>query len=106
MMMKRKTRSDRNHIVYKVQVKSLTYIGVTVVENRSPVKSLARRWRKHVQRAMAEQHDWRLCNAIRKYGADAFDVEIIEVVRGKANAHVLERELIRELKPKLNTDVR
>lgn len=106
MMTKRKTRTDRNHIVYKIQVKNLTYIGVTVVEKRSPAKSLARRWRKHVQRALKENHGWRLCNAIRKYGPDAFNVEIIEVVRGKANAHVLERALIRELKPKLNTDVR
>lgn len=106
MRAKRKTRSDRNHLVYKLQVKNLTYIGVTVVEDRSPAKSLARRWRKHVQRAMTEQRDWRLCNAIRKFGRDAFTVEIIEVVRGKSNAHDLERVLIRELKPKLNTDVR
>ena len=104
--MKRKKRTDRNHIVYKLQVKNLVYIGVTFVEQASPKKSLARRWRKHVQRALAEDRSWRLCDAIRKYGPDAFVVEVVQVVRGKANAHVLERELIRELKPKLNTDVR
>jgi len=106
MVMKRKKRSDRNHIVYKLQVKNLVYIGVTFVEQSSPKKSLARRWRKHVQRALTEDRSWRLCDAIRKYGPDAFVVEVIEVVRGKVAAHQVERALIRELKPKLNTDVR
>jgi len=55
---------------------------------------------------MTEHHDWLLCNAIRKYGADAFDVTIVHTVRGKAEAHEVERKLIRQLKPRLNTDVR
>ena len=105
-MKRRKKRVDRNHIVYKLVVRDLIYIGVTYVENKSPSKSLKRRWRKHVQRASTEDKGWKLCDAIRKYGAEAFNVEVIEVVRGKSNAHLLERALIRELKPKLNTDVR
>ena len=84
----------------------MVYIGMTHVENGSPTKSLRRRWLKHVQRAMAENKTWNLCEAIRKYGPDAFTVEIVEVVRGKTAAHDVERQLIRDLKPKLNTDVR
>jgi len=106
MIKRRKKRSDRNHIVYRLQVQSLIYIGVTYVEKANAKKSLARRWRKHVQRALAENHNWKLCQAIRKHGADAFVIEVIEVVRGKVAAHTLERELIRQLKPKLNTDRR
>lgn len=106
MTKRRKKRSDRNHLIYKIQVKSMVYIGMTHVENGSPVKSLRRRWLKHVQRAMTENKTWKLCEAIRKYGPDAFTVEIIEVVRGKTAAHDVERQLIRDLKPKLNTDVR
>jgi hypothetical protein len=87
-------------------VQSLIYIGVTYVESANAKKSLARRWKKHVQRALAERHNWKLCQAIRKHGADSFVVEVIEVVRGKVAAHTRERELIRQLKPKLNTDVR
>ena len=105
-MMKRKRRSDRNHIVYKITVKSKTYIGVTHVGKSTPNKGLARRWRKHVQRAYAENYNWKLCIAIRKYGPEAFTVEIIEVVRGKVNAHNVERDLIREINPSLNSDIR
>ena len=105
-MMKRKTRIDRNHIVYSLAIGKLQYIGVTYVQDRSPTKSLRRRWQKHIRRALTEGRDWTLCKAIRKYGAEAFEVEVLEVVRGKPAAHVRERELIRTLKPKLNTDVR
>lgn len=105
-MMKRKRRLDRNHIVYSLTVGKLEYIGVTYVQDRSPIKSLKRRWRKHVTRALTEGRDWTLCRAIRKYGPEAFDVQVLEVVRGKPAAHERERELIRTLKPKLNTDVR
>lgn len=106
-MMKRKRRTDRNHLVYRVSVDEHSYIGVTVVSfNGNKNRSLKRRWQKHVQRAMAEGHDWKLCRAIRKHGPDAFTVEILDVVRGKAEAHNVERELIRGLNPNLNTDTR
>jgi hypothetical protein len=106
MNKRRKKRSDRNHIVYELSVGSMTYIGVTHVEKQSPQRSVRRRWLKHVQRAMTEGRTWRLCQAIRKHGPDAFSVNIMAVVRGKAEAHKRERELIRLYNPKLNTDVR
>jgi hypothetical protein len=105
-MMKRKRRSDRNHIVYRLAVCNLEYIGVTSVEKASPKRSLKRRWQKHVQRALAEDHAWKLCKAIRKHGPEAFEVEVLEIIRGKAEAHKRERELIRKHNPRLNTDVR
>lgn len=104
--MSRKKRSDRNHLIYKISVKSMVYIGVTAVEKRNSKYSLKRRWQKHVSRALTEGKNWRLCCAIRRYGSENFNVEIVEVVRGKSEAHVRERQLIRELKPKLNTDTR
>jgi len=104
--MMRKKRADRNHIVYSLAVGKLEYIGVTYVQDRSPSKSLRRRWQKHVRRALTEGRDWSLCKAIRKYGAEAFEVCVLEVVRGKPAAHIRERELIRSLRPRLNTDVR
>jgi len=105
-MVKRKARSDRNHLIYCLSVKGLDYIGVTFVQERSPKRSLKRRWQKHVCRALTEGLDWSLCRAIRKHGPEAFEIQVLEIVRGKALAHQRERELITTLKPKLNTDVR
>lgn len=106
MIKRRKKRVDRNHIVYELKVRDLVYIGVTYVEKGSPMRSLQRRWRKHVQRALTEGRNWALCKAIRKYGRDAFEVTVLEVVRGKATAHTIERDLIRNINPRLNTDIR
>jgi hypothetical protein len=105
-MIKRKKRSDRNHIIYSLSIGKLEYIGVTHVEDRAPKRSLKRRWQKHVRRALTEGRTWKLCVAIRKHGPEAFSVTVLETVRGKSEAHIRERELIRERKPKLNTDVR
>lgn len=106
-MVKRKRRTDRNHIVYRISVNDDAYIGITVVSyGGNKARSLKRRWQKHVQRALAEDHDWKLSKAIRKHGPEAFTVELLTVVRGKEAAHNVERELIRTLKPKLNTDTR
>lgn len=106
MIRKRKRRIDRNHIVYSIAIGKREYIGVTVVNNGSVSKSLKRRWQKHVQRALAEDKGWKLSLAIRKYGSEAFTVEVVQIVRGKSNAHNVERDLIRVRKPKLNTDIR
>ncbi len=106
MIKKRKRRSDTNHIIYSLAIGKREYIGVTIVNDRSPSKSLKRRWQKHIQRAMSEDKAWKLSLAIRKHGPEAFTVEVVQIVRGKSNAHEIERELIRTRKPKLNTDVR
>jgi hypothetical protein len=43
---------------------------------------------------------------MRERGVEAFTVRVMDVVRGKAEAHNLERNMIRCMKPNLNTDVR
>lgn len=106
MMKKRKPRADRKHIVYELTVCGKSYVGVAVVLAGSPKKTLHRRFQKHVQRALAEQHVWKLCVAIREHGPETFTKKIVQVVRGKVAAHEIERELIRTLKPELNTDTR
>ena len=104
--MTRKRRSDRNHIVYKITLNAQEYIGVTVVEKRNPEYSAKRRWQKHVSRAKREDKNWKLYEMIRKHGPEKFQISVVQVVRGKSAAHGVERQLIRERKPKLNTDVR
>lgn len=99
----RKRRSDRNHVVYCVTAPDAQmYVGITVMDS-TPVKSVKRRWLKHVNRAEREAHDWALCVAIRKWGADTFKLEVLDKVRGKAAAHEREVYWIQSLAPALNT---
>jgi hypothetical protein len=43
---------------------------------------------------------------MRERGTESFTVRVLAVVRGKTEAHTLERDMIRGMKPNLNTDVR
>ncbi len=103
-MMKRKTRSDRNHAIYVITNVNTQeqYIGVTVCSGNLR-KALKVRIQKHVRRAVTENKDWALCRSIREHGVEAFTYGLVETVRGKAEAHARERELTRELQPALNT---
>ena len=100
--MNRKKRSDRRHIVYCISntVNGDVYIGVTQGFRQRDLKI---RFQKHVRRALTENKSWSLCQAIRDYGPEAFYANIVDIVRGKRAAHALERELIGEHSPVLNT---
>jgi hypothetical protein len=103
-MMKRKTRSDRNHAIYVITniVTAEQYIGVTVCSGNLR-KALKVRVQKHVRRALTENKEWALCRSIREHGVEAFTYGLVETVRGKAEAHARERELTRVHAPVLNT---
>lgn len=106
MLKKRKRRSDRNHVIYMISnlKTGQEYIGLTAVSYAGNVKrTMIRRLQKHVQRALAEDKNWSLSRSIRKHGPQHFVISQVEVVRGKAQAHVRELELIRKYKPSLNT---
>lgn len=103
---KRKPRSDRNHLIYRLTdtVTGEKYVGLTVCKGRAYWKSLATRWRKHVYHACVENRPHRLQERIRAHGEEAFEYEILYIVRGKAEAHELERSLIKKYAPELNTE--
>jgi len=102
----RKRRSDRNQVIYYIQdVKTSNYyIGLTAVcFNGNIRRTLTRRMQKHMQRALTENKDWGLSRALREHGASRFVFGVIEVVRGKRQAHARETTLINTLQPNLNT---
>ena len=98
----RKKRSDRTHAIYQIEIRGMIYIGITAKTCSTIKRSVELRFRKHVNRAITENKSWPLCKAIRKYGIEDAALYILETVRGKAAAHQREREIIRELNPKLN----
>jgi hypothetical protein len=102
----RKKRSDRTHVIYMIESGSDYYIGVTAKTESTVNRSVQVRFNKHVYRSRSEDKSWRLYEAMRERGVDAFELSILAVVRGKSEAHRVEREMIRDYRPTLNTDVR
>jgi hypothetical protein len=102
----RKKRRDRTHIVYRIDSGTDFYVGVTAKTASTVQRSLAIRWNKHIYRSRDSRYGWLLYNVLRERGAETFRCSIIAVVRGKTEAHALERSLIRDLMPNLNTDTR
>lgn len=102
-MMKRKPRQDRKHAVYMLANTNSGeyYIGITVCGAKLK-QALKVRFQKHVRRALTENKPWPLCQNIRTHGADAFEMELIGVVRGRKQAHAMERGFIAEMCPPLN----
>ena len=103
----RKKRTDRTHIIYELRVNGASYIGVTAKTESTINKSVLARAAKHYYRAQKEAKNWALCTALRSLASKS-DIEVLvhETLRGKAAAHVRERELIKLLNPELNTDKR
>jgi hypothetical protein len=96
----------RNHIIYVITVAGQEYVGITY-KDKTVLHSLQRRAHKHYYRATVERKDWLLCEALRTLPSKhEIDIRPLEIVRGKEAAHKRERELIKEMKPRLNSDRR
>ena len=102
----RKKRTDRTHIIYMIESGADFYIGVTAKTMGTVKKSVLVRCYKHVYRMRSEDKSWMLYETMRERGTDSFTVRVMAVIRGKTEAHNFERDMIRTMKPNLNTDMR
>jgi len=93
------------HVIYQVTCipTDEIYIGLTVCAGNTPKKAVEGRWQRHVTRALRHNKGWKLCEAIRTFGPEAFSTEVLEKVRGKAEAHAREREITKTIGATLNT---
>ena len=104
-MSDRKRRCDRNHVVYLLTSPSgRRYLGLTFVRDSARKRSVEERWSAHVRNALEYGHDTLLCRAIREEGAQGFRRCVVCTVRGKSEAHALERKLIAQMLPELNME--
>jgi len=104
----RKKRSDRNHIIYLITngVNGNQYIGITASKGRAFLKSAKVRLQKHFSRARKENWQWKLYMDMFDYIDDldlVYEINVLDVVRGKKQAHIIEMEMIKKYKPTLNT---
>ena len=103
--MARKKRNDRNHVIYKLTSPcGEEYFGVTFARGRAFKRSARIRFDAHCRNAFDYGHETLLSISLRQWGRDAFKREVVEIVRGKQNAHDRERELIAIHRPALNME--
>lgn len=102
----RKKRCDRLHLIYSITIGQEVYIGLTAKTQRTVQLSLRSRINKHLYRCRSQSLNWKLYSTMRSVDTADMQVQLLHVIRGKAPAHLLERELIRNLQPSLNTDQR
>ena len=103
--MARKRRNDRNHVIYKLTAPTgEEYIGITFVRGRAYKRSAKIRFEAHCRNAFQYGHETCLSKALREHGQESFVREVLEIVRGKQNAHDRERELIATIQPALNME--
>ena len=104
-LMARKRRNDRNHVIYLLTgPNGQRYVGVTFARGRAWKRSAKIRWEAHVRNALDYDRQNLLSVAIRDQGAENFTREVLEIVRGKQNAHNRERALLQLIQPELNME--
>ena len=103
--MARKRRNDRNHVIYQLTAPNGDrYLGVTFARGRAYKRSAKIRFEAHCRNAFDYGHDTLISKSLREHGAQSFRRDVLEIVRGKKNAHDRERELIALYRPELNME--
>ena len=101
----RKKRNDRNHELYEIVNTSngKSYLGITAAIGRRFHYSAKLRLQKHFSRARKENKQWALYIDMRENDESVYELFIVDIVRGKALAHQIETQLLKEFQYELNS---
>ena len=101
----RKKRNDRNHVLYEIVNTSngKSYLGITAAIGRRFHYSAKLRLQKHFSRARKENKQWALYIDMRENDESVYELFIVDIVRGKALAHQIETQLLKEFEYELNS---
>ena len=102
---KRTARKDSNYVIYAARCveTGAVYVGLTRKGSRTLDGAVKERWRKHVSRARNENRKWTLYVYLKTGGLNmTWEHEVLDVVRGRAEAYAYERELVKMIEPDLN----
>lgn len=102
MKKKRTARRDSNFVIYVAEHNGQHYIGLTRKGSTTVIQAVKERWRRHVSRARHEDRAWELYRYIKQGAWDGWRHSVLDVVRGRAEAYALERELVKMIQPELN----
>ena len=101
-MKKRTDRKDSNYVIYVATHNGQSYIGLTRKGSTTANKAVKERWRKHISRAKHEDRQWVLYKYIKAGNWESWEHQVLEVIRGRAEAYAYERELVKQIQPELN----
>lgn len=98
----RKKRSDRKHVIYCMTCENTgeQYVGVTVVRKGNVDNSIQIRMAQHLHRAWVEESNRVLPTTLRKFSD--WTIDTMMVIRGKAEAFMMESAIINSMLPTLN----
>ena len=101
----RKKRNDRNHVLYEIVNTSngKSYLGITAAIGRRFHYSTKLRFQKHQSRARKENKQWALYIDMKENDESVYELFIVDIVRGKALAHQIETQLLKEFQYELNS---
>lgn len=108
MMKKRRTpRRDCSYVIYEARDQlGENYIGLTRKQG-TEAQTMRERWRRHLSRARNETRLWTLYLYLKSGAIEhTWTHRVLAVVRGRAEAYALERELVKTLEPTLNSQYR
>ena len=89
-------------MIYVATHNGQSYIGLTRKGSTTVAKAVKERWRKHISRARNENRAWVLYEYITAGNWAGWEHQVLDVVRGRAEAYAYERELVKLIQPELN----